>query len=389
MIITAELAQHIVDNIMPVVQQNINIMDSSGLIIGSGQRHRLNTYHQGAMAVISSGNAIEIYPENFAQYPGARPGLNWPIVLGSQIVGVVGVSGHPDAVRHTTKLVKMVTELILERESLVEEFRANMQLKEQFLHLLFTEHYLESSPKIIKMAKLLRFNLELPRLAAVVPVKAIVQDAFSQYGVHDLVTSRTRENLTQLLTASPLITADDLFFFLDNELIIFKHFSQEMAVADFQQWGLALLRQLESDQRYQGLRLGMGSLTISPFDLRESYKEAQFAQKQERDNTSVDSIYDFDTLIAYLVREPGAIHSCLALKKLKAAISSQVDCKYDMRNTVNALLSNNLNVSSAAKALYVHRNTLVFRLEKLKQLTGLCPGQSLNHAMLCRILFDS
>ncbi|WP_371380978.1 CdaR family transcriptional regulator [Sporomusa aerivorans] len=387
MIITAELARHIVDNIMPLVQQNINIMDSSGLIIGSGESNRLNTYHQGAMEVIRSGKAIEIYPENLEQYPGARPGLNWPIILGSQVVGVVGVSGHPDAVRNTTKLVKMVTELILERESLVEEFRANLQLREQFLHMLLAEHCREHSAQIEKVAKLLRFKLDLPRLAAVVSVSVIVKNAFSQYGEHDLITSRARETLTQLLDASLLITAADLFFFVDDELIIFKHFTAEATVEDFKQWASALLKQLDCE-RHRDLRLGMGSLAFSPFELRDSYKEAQFAQTKSQTGASVDSIYDFDTLIAFLIREPGAIHSCYALQCIKNRISTQIEVKYDMRNTVNMLLANNLNVSSAAKALYIHRNTLVFRLEKLKQLTGLCPGQSLNHAMLCRIIFS-
>ena len=39
--------------------------------------------------------------------------------------------------------------------------------------------------------------------------------------------------------------------------------------------------------------------------------------------------------------------------------------------TVNTFLDNNLNVSETARQLYVHRNTLLYRLEKLEKLTGL------------------
>ena len=40
-------------------------------------------------------------------------------------------------------------------------------------------------------------------------------------------------------------------------------------------------------------------------------------------------------------------------------------------NTINDFLDNNFNVSETARQLYIHRNTLGYRIEKLKQATGL------------------
>ena len=39
--------------------------------------------------------------------------------------------------------------------------------------------------------------------------------------------------------------------------------------------------------------------------------------------------------------------------------------------TINKFFENNLNVSETARKLFVHRNTLVYRLEKIRKLTGL------------------
>ena len=39
--------------------------------------------------------------------------------------------------------------------------------------------------------------------------------------------------------------------------------------------------------------------------------------------------------------------------------------------TIQAFFENNLNVSETARKLFVHRNTLVYRLEKIRKLTGL------------------
>lgn len=45
----------------------------------------------------------------------------------------------------------------------------------------------------------------------------------------------------------------------------------------------------------------------------------------------------------------------------------------DMMNTLNCLFENDLNVSRASRALYMHRNTLIYRLNKINEITGLDP----------------
>ena len=39
--------------------------------------------------------------------------------------------------------------------------------------------------------------------------------------------------------------------------------------------------------------------------------------------------------------------------------------------TIQKFFENNLNISETARQLYIHRNTLVYRLEKIQKLTGL------------------
>jgi len=43
----------------------------------------------------------------------------------------------------------------------------------------------------------------------------------------------------------------------------------------------------------------------------------------------------------------------------------------DERRTVEVFLHNNLNINAASKELFMHRNTLIYRLEKIRTLTGL------------------
>jgi carbohydrate diacid regulator len=54
------------------------------------------------------------------------------------------------------------------------------------------------------------------------------------------------------------------------------------------------------------------------------------------------------------------------LKKLSKIFDDE-----DMMATCNCLFENSLNVSSTAKMLYMHRNTLIYRLDKVKRISGL------------------
>ncbi len=386
MILTSQLAQQIVDNIMPIVHQNVNIMNDAGIIIGSGQKHRLGTFHKGAKDVIETGAVVEIFPEDLARYPGSLPGLNWPIVLGEQTVGVVGVTGHPDAVRNTAELVKMVAELILERETLMGEFRAQSHLHEQFATLLLSEHAAANYPQLEARAQILKFDLALPRLVAVANVSSLLESAYSHYGSFDLVSARTQESLLQRLRAADIIAPADMVAFLENRMIILKHFPPATGAQPVDAWGAAFVRLIGADNPAGSLRLGLGSLVGSPLKLRDSYQEALFALENARGGQSIASIYDFGLLASYLLRNPRGLATCNAVKDLQEKLTARIDAKYDMRNTVRHLLDNNLNLSLTAKALFIHRNTLVFRLKKLQQLTGLDPGHDINHAILCKIL---
>ena len=52
--------------------------------------------------------------------------------------------------------------------------------------------------------------------------------------------------------------------------------------------------------------------------------------------------------------------------------------------TIQAFFENNLNVSETSRKLFVHRNTLVYRLDKIKKMTGLDLRQ-FDHAITFKV----
>lgn len=58
----------------------------------------------------------------------------------------------------------------------------------------------------------------------------------------------------------------------------------------------------------------------------------------------------------------------------------------EMVNTIEIFFKNDLNISDSAKSLYVHRNTLIYRLDKIKRETGF-NIKDFNEAMTFKIIF--
>ncbi len=63
--------------------------------------------------------------------------------------------------------------------------------------------------------------------------------------------------------------------------------------------------------------------------------------------------------------------TCRRFLKEVCGSDTMVELDEESRTTVDTFFAHNLNVSETARRLFVHRNTLVYRLEKLRQLTGL------------------
>lgn len=111
--IDQSLAQEIVNRAMAILPCNVNVMDSQGLILGSGELDRINTRHEGAQLVLSNNRAVEIGKGAAVSLRGVHEGVNLPLCLDGQVIGVIGVSGEPDQVRTFAELVKMTAEMLV------------------------------------------------------------------------------------------------------------------------------------------------------------------------------------------------------------------------------------------------------------------------------------
>ena len=110
------LAQEIVERAMRILPGNVNVMDASGLIIGSGDPARLFSHHAGARQVIAEGRAVALDASAAAGLAGAQAGINLPLYHQGELVGVLGVSGEDaEQLRLPAELLRLTAEMLIEQ----------------------------------------------------------------------------------------------------------------------------------------------------------------------------------------------------------------------------------------------------------------------------------
>jgi len=119
------------------------------------------------------------------------------------------------------------------------------------------------------------------------------------------------------------------------------------------------------------IRLGIGTVASGIKDIAKSYKEARIALEVGKVFDGDKFIMNYENLgIARLIYQlPTTLCELFLSEVFKKDSIDSLD--QETLYTIQKFFENNLNVSETSRQLYVHRNTLVYRLDKVKKITGL------------------
>ena len=130
--------------------------------------------------------------------------------------------------------------------------------------------------------------------------------------------------------------------------------------------------------------IGIGTVVYHLRELADAYKEAQTAIDVGKVFDTEKSIINYENLgIGRLIYQlPTTLCEIFLTEVFKKNSIDALD--QETLFTINKFFENNLNVSETSRKLFVHRNTLVYRLEKIKKLTGLDLRQ-FDHAIVFKV----
>ena len=130
--------------------------------------------------------------------------------------------------------------------------------------------------------------------------------------------------------------------------------------------------------------IGFGTVAEHLRNLADSYKEAQTAIDVGKVFDTEKNILNYENLgIGRLIYQlPTTLCDIFLTEVFKKNSIDSLD--QETLFTINKFFENNLNVSETSRKLFVHRNTLVYRLEKIRKLTGLDLRQ-FDHAIVFKV----
>ncbi|WP_339062857.1 sugar diacid recognition domain-containing protein [Tepidibacillus marianensis] len=354
-LLTRELAQKIVERTMSIIERNINVMNENGMIIGSGDPKRINQVHDGAVAVIKRKDVVEINEDEVKYLKGAKPGVNLPIYFKNEIVGVVGITGHPEEVRGLGLLIKMAAEMILEQAFLIEQIQWDQRLKEEILYQLISGER-TTDPWFIERAKTLGIDFDIPRVAVVIEVN-----------------SMKRQNVVAILQG--MIEPDDLIAIAyTTEIILLKkikvkwnNWEKEQLVNHLQTWKSKL-----KEATYLDLKFGIGTYYEDFKYLTQSYNEGKNALEVGSVLFPDQEFYWYEQMgFPILIRQISDVENHPFSQHFRNIHRN--DKKGELLQTLKTFIKENGEINRTADRLFIHRNTLHYRLDKIKEITGKDP----------------
>lgn len=356
-----KLAQKIVQRTMGIIDCNVNIMDAKGRIIASGDINRIGEIHDGALLVLSQDRIVDIDEGVAHGLHGVRPGINLPLHLDGNIIGVIGLTGDPANLKEFGKLVCMTAEMMLEQARLFDILAQDSRLKEELILDLISSESI--TPSLTEWANLLGVDLSVPRIACIIEVDS------GQLGVEN---SRSElQNLQHLLKVPE---RDNLVAIVSlTELVILKP-----ALNYFGRWDvndqLTRIRQLVeriNEKAKLNVRISLGNYFTGNNAISLSYHTAKTTLKVGKERFPKQRIYNYQDLILPVLLNQ--LKEGWQKEELERPIQrlKLMDNNGVLIKTLFAWFENNMQTIATARALYVHRNTLEYRLNKISDLTGL------------------
>ena len=216
-------------------------------------------------------------------------------------------------------------------------------------------------------AKELHFTTDVPRVVFLI----------RQVEHTDIATLEVVQNMF------PDRQRDFVLSVTETDIVVIREIAEELAPEEINQLAAQIETAIKSELGVKTV-IGIGSTAYHLRELADRYKEAQVAIEVGKVFDTEKTIINYENLgIGRIIYQlPTTLCEMFLSEVFKKNPIETLDD--DTLETINKFFENNLNVSETSRKLYVHRNTLVYRLEKIKKLTGL-DLREFDHAIVFKV----
>ena len=339
--LSKQTAQKIVDTIKDVCGHDINYINRHGIIFASTNPSRIGDYHEIGQTVVQTEKTIEITSDN--SFYGTQKGVNIPFVYNREVIAAIGITGAPDEVRQYAVLAQKITSLIL-REQETDFFNYKKKNVLNYVIHSLVENTDLNHDFLIEFLN--DFHLNVDTIC-----RTIVIQPDSRYNLSNLSLIENHIYRTFDQIGAPLYT-----FNFPNEYILILPEEQ------YQNWSYIFHTLANNTENV--LHIGIGT-TCALSKQHRSYSAAKIALHSL---STTQSIAIFDDLDLEIILS--CVNDEARTKYLHKTISNLTD---EDINLLQTYFSTNMSLKETSKILFLHKNTLQYKLNRIEKLTGYNP----------------
>ena len=329
------LFQTVIHQLRDVVGRTLGVIDENGIIIACSELGRIGESKQRIREELAFSADTTVYEGYTYRYLGA----------GNKNECIVFVEGTDSEANKTVQLLSISLGNI---KSLYDEkYDKGSFIKNIILdNILPNDIYIKSNE--------LHFTSDEYRAVIVIKFQ----------GATELPPYEIIESLV------PDKTKDYVINISEQDIVVVKEVAQGTEPEELERFAHHLLTEAANEHAAK-LLIGISSVVEKLKDLARAYKEARIALEVGKVFDIEHPIMSYENLgIGRLIYQlPTTLCEIFLQEVFKKGSLESLDRETLM--TVQSFFENNLNVSETSRKLFVHRNTLVYRLEKIRKLTGL------------------
>ena len=342
------LFQGVVHQMRDAIDRVIGVVDDNATIISCSELSKIGEVNEVVSLDIADSNGIFI-----------RDGYTYkPFGMHAKPEYAVFVEGTDEVAARYASILSISL-------GSIKQYYDEKYDKNNFIKNVILDNILPGD--IYVKARELHFNADVSRVVFLIRVNTT-----NDVSVYDVI-----QNLF------PDKQKDFVFNISENNIILVKETKAAIEPKDLEKLARSISDTLGSEF-YTQVSIGIGTSVVGIKELARSFKEAQVALEVGKVFDTEKTIITYDNLgIARLIYQlPTTLCEMFLREVFKKGSIESLD--HETLFTIQKFFENNLNVSETSRKLFVHRNTLVYRLEKIKKLTGL-DLREFDHAIIFKV----
>ena len=329
------LFQNVIHQMRSAVDRVIGVIDENGVVIACSELVKIGEIKQGIRDELTYSADIAV-----------SGGYTYrPISVGSKNEYVVFMEGEDKMAEKMSKL--LAVSLCNIKNLYDEKYDKGLFIKNIILdNILPSDIYIKS--------KELHFSSEESRIVFLIKF----------FGKTDVMPFEMLQNMF------PDKSKDYVISVGEHDVVLVKDVKPDTDIKEIERIATNISDTLTSEF-YTKVNIGISTVVDSLKDLARAYKEAQVALDVGKVFETEKNIISYENLgIGRLIYQlPTTLCEMFLQEIFKKGSLESLDRETLM--TIQCFFDNNLNVSETSRKLFVHRNTLVYRLEKIRKITGL------------------